>query len=266
MKNAIDSGKKLGDKFKSGYQKGIDGFTKEKTESGYVKDEKTGKWVKNAAADKLPLAMPEMPAMPDSPTPDIDELLKKLNQDKKKDSSKKKKDDTLSLGVPQNYNQTNAYSVITAKFPSAPVAQADNKAANPTEKPVVNMATRVEEIAGSLRKIAAAAAVPVMMTFATPASAGSVAEGNSLFNTVTQTAETYDNSTSSLTADNSTHTERTDNSKNYTTNNQGKTVRFDRFTDKIEIHVSGGDPTTGAAIGERIREEVEKALAEILNV
>jgi len=423
MKNAIDNGKKLGDKFKSGYQKGIDGFAKDKTEAGYVKDEKTGEWVKSKTENKAEMAIPSMPEMPASamPSSDIDALLKKLNQGKNK--KKDQKDDTLALGIPQNYSQTNAYSVIASKF-GTPTVSIDSA----TEKPVISMATHVEEIAGSLRKIAAITALPVMMTLGAaniskaeklmpvantqhninttevnaPVShsnklesvynafdnrlyqsshqitdlsksvnhvnneATNVAdnrlyeanqqitdfsqkvnrsdfdnrlyqssqqitdlsksvnhvnneatnvsdnrlyeanqqitdlsqkvnssnfdnrlyqssqqitdlsqkvnhitntanhEENNLLSNVTESANNYTSSANSLTADNSTNSLNNDNSQNHTTNNQGKTVHFDRFTDKIEIHVSGVDSPRLAA--DQVRNEVEKALAEILNV
>jgi TP901 family phage tail tape measure protein len=251
IKNAVESGKQLGDKFKSGYQKGIDGFAKDKTESGYVKDEKTGKWIKTPEASKPEPGVPSTPEMPTSmSSPEIDALIAKLNQSKKK--TKGSKDKTNVLGIPQNYNQTNAYSVIASKFGSDGSAIKTDKAINPTEKPVINMATRVEEIAGSLRKIAAITALPVMM--AVSASASSASELMPM-----NTAEN-----NLLTSDGSLSSPTTDNSKNYTTNNQGKTVHFDRFTDKIEIYVSGVESPRLAA--DQVRNEVEKALVEILNV
>jgi hypothetical protein len=137
---------------------------------------------------------------------------------------------------------------------------------SPTEKPVINMATRVEEIAGSLRKLAAATAIPVMMAVgaanANPAGLMPVKQ-NALIENVANSAANYDGSTTSLTTDNS-QSYTTNNSKSDTINNQGKTVHFDRFTDKIEIHVTGAD--SPKLVADQVRYEVEKALAEILNV
>lgn len=178
------------------------------------------------------------------------DLLDKTNVDLKVNPviDKTKTADALSLGIPQNYNQGSAYAAITSKLGGNATT---DKATNPTEKPVINMATRVEEIAGSLRKIAAITALPVMMSLASA-------------NSATGLMPMANDDTNMLVADSSTGSLTNYNSQNYTTNNQGKTVHFDRFTDKIEIHVSGVDSPRLAA--DQVRNEVEKALAEILNV
>lgn len=172
-----------------------------------------------------------------------------------------------SLGVPM-YNQSSGYLAVASKFGQAPGANEPgmDKPENPTEKPVKTIAARVEEIGGSLRKMAAVAAIPVAMTMGAAgaqAKMPSYAQENQLANHVTEVTETINSP--GMAIDNS----RTDNrnrTTHNTTNEQGKTVYIDRFTDKIEINVSGNDDQTSAATAERIRDEVEKALAEILNV
>ncbi len=184
----------------------------------------------------------------DKPQKTIEEIMADIAAGNKiKGQNKNKKDDTIALGIPQNYNQTNAYSAIAGKFSSKGL---DDKQTNPTEKPVINMATRVEEIAGSLRKIAAITALPVMMSLASPAAASGLMPVNGVDNN-----QLVSDTTTGLVSNTSTNSVSNDNSK---------TVHFDRFTDKIEIHVSGVDSPQLAA--DQVRSEVEKALAEIFNV
>ena len=225
---------------------------------------------------------------------DVSDLLAKLGKTKKG-----KKDSGLSLGLPQDYNQTNTYAAITTKLGvKPPVTDPEQK---PDEKPVKSIATRVDEINTSLKKIAASIAVPVVMAAgASQANASQLMpvnntftqitettekvhapvtqteantynafdnrllrEENNLYRNVTNSAESYDNSTSIV--DNTGKDASTRYSTvNNTTNDQGRTIHIDRFTDKIEIHVTGQDAPREVA--DQIRTEVERALAEIFNV
>jgi hypothetical protein len=298
MKNAIDSGKQLGDKFKQGYATGIENFQNAKDKNN-----------KKPGIEAPTVEMPAMPGSPDMGNFNYDDLMSKFEKDKKKKGSKGKADkaDKLALGVPQDYNQSNAYSAITSKFGAqvdlamkAP-SNSPQGGENPTTKPVINMATRVDEIAGSLRKIAATAALPVALTLAAgnaramqPLNAPSADEAlsrttqmaysapvnnlantanyanyantteNNLFSNVATTANNYNESTLAINNDNSTASYQTTNNNQSTANN-GKTIKIDRFTDKIEIHVHGGSGAPEEA-AQRVRDEVEKALAEIFNV
>lgn len=257
IQNAAENGKKLGENFKTGYQKGISNFEADKTEAGYVKDEKTGKWEKG----KTPTSLVEK-INPNEANGQVDiaELMKKLNSKKVKSSTSEK----LSLGIPQNYGKTNTYASITAKLGgAAPNVSAQQ---NSNEKPVKTIAMRVDEMGSNLKKIAAAVSVPLIMSAgianATPTNQLLPDEDNKLFNNVTTTSEIYDNSTS---IDNSGRDVKQQSSTvNNTTKNDGSTVYIERFTDKIEIHVSGQEAPQEAA--EQVRIEVEKVLAEIFNV
>ena len=212
LKNAVDNGKKLGDKFKSGYQKGIDGFKNDK-------GKETGSLLNKV--------------IPSTKTPEIDlnSLLSKLNK------GKKGKSDTLSLGIPQNYQATNTYAAIASKLG----AKVDSQTTN--AKPIKSIASKVDEINGSLRKIAAAIAIPVVLT---------VGAANTGMESLTP-----DQGTGQIV-----------NINGYASGSKkeasGKTIHIDRFTDKIEIHVTGQDAPKEVA--EQVKNEVEKALAEIFNV
>ncbi len=83
-------------------------------------------------------------------------------------------------------------------------------------------------------------------------------EENNLFRNIQSTALAYENSSS-------TNNNETFSSKAETVSqSHSRVIHIDRFTDKIEIHVTGQDAPREVA--DRIRDEVEKALAEILNV
>jgi len=288
IKNAVDSGKELGGKFKAGYADGVANFQADKAK----KDKPKG----------LEVAMPEMPAAPDMSNFNYDELMAKLNPDKKKKAStgsanKGKKDDTLSLGTPQDYNQTGLYGAINQKFGAqvdmAMTGASTGSATNdPKDKPVITMASRVDEISMSLKRMAAAAAIPIALGVG----AGNVAANepllpqgadSALSKTTAQMVaptktdalldsfdytsqmisnDSYDNSTIT---NNDVKNNRTDAINRVSTVNntdQGKTIKIDRFTDKIEIHIHTSDTEAGKAVADNVRDEVEKALAEILNV
>lgn len=286
IKNAVDSGKELGGKFKAGYADGVANFQADKAK----KDKPKG----------LEVAMPEMPAAPDMSNFNYDELMAKLNPDKKKKGEKDKKakkDDTLSLGTPQDYNQTGLYGAINQKFGAqvdmAMTGASTGSATNdPKDKPVITMASRVDEISMSLKRMAAAAAIPVALGVG----AGNVAANepllpqgadSALSKTTAQMVaptktdalldsfdytsqmisnDSYDNSTLNT---NEITNNRTDGRSSVSTVNntdQGKNIRIDRFTDKIEIHIHTSDTEAGKAVADNVRDEVEKALAEILNV
>ncbi len=229
FKNAVVSGKKLGDRFKSGYQEGIANFGADKTEAGYVKDAKTGEWVKSKKVD--PLSEIVNPAGNNNQF-NIDELLAKLGKGKKGSKS-----DSPSLGLPQNYNANGAYAAIASQLGS------NQKTDTPTDKPVKTIASRVDEINYSLKKMAAAVAVPVALTIGA-ASAGIEGVNPDPVNPQLATVENNVGSGKQQSA--------------------GKTIYIDRFADKIEIHVTGQDAPHEAAV--KVRDEVEKALAEIFNV
>jgi len=221
----------------------------------------------------------------------------------KKGDTKGGGDNGLSLGIPQNYNQTNAYTAIQNKLGlgADPAMEQNNTRENesPTEKPVKSIMARVEEIAGSMRKMAAVAALPVALSVGQGTDTNSLAplqekispavetvekinaptanavgnalyenntsNENNLFATTENIANNYDNSSISSTEING----KTDVVNRVATThntNQGKTVRMDRFTDKIEIHVHATGTQAGKDVAENVRDEVEKALAEILNV
>ena len=234
-KNVVENGKQLGEKFRSGYQKGVESFANDKLEAGYVKDEKTGKWIKGSKKGSLIDQL--NPANQSESNVDIDELMKKLNKPKVAGNNIT---DKLSLGIPQNYGKTNTYAAITAKF--GVNSQEPPKQPNTTEKPVKTIAMRVDEINGSLKKMVAAVAVPVALTVgastAMDAVTADTAEASKVVAVYESTAQKKDVS--------------------------AKTIHIDRFTDKIEIHVTGSDAPKEAA--EQVRIEVEKALAEIFNV
>lgn len=213
---------------------------------------------------------------------------------KKKDKTgKDKKDDTLSLGIPQDYNQSAAYSQITSKFGAqvdlAMSGQPKDKTENPTEKPVINMATRVDEIAGSLRKLAATAAIPVALTVGAgnaaamhpetvlpengknitalmPPENKSTGVQPNVYNAFENISTSYENNTLTTTEVNNNSKDVRLNASTVNNTDQGKNIRIDRFTDKIEIHIHGADAETGKEVAQNVRDEVEKALAEILNV
>ncbi|WP_297096376.1 phage tail tape measure protein [uncultured Draconibacterium sp.] len=305
-KNAMSNGKQLGEKFRSGYQKGVESFANDKLDAGYVKDEKTGKWVKGNKTSSLIDKV--TPTNQSENNVDIEELMKKLNKNK---GFGKNSDDKLSLGIPQNYGKTNTYAAITAKLGvDAPEAA---KQQNTTDKPVKTIAMRVDDISSSLKKMAAVAAVPLAMSIGAANAnvqklvpidnkkvittettiapvANSLTEGNvynafdnrlldnsqqfnnvnstvsteenKLFKTIFSTADLYNESTN---IENSGNNIQQRNSEvNKTDNQHNQTIHIDRFTDKIEIHVTGGDAPQEAA--EQVRIEVEKALAEIFNV
>ncbi len=187
LKNAVNSGKELGNKFRTGYQKGVEGFAKSKEKGEGSK----------SLLDKI------LPQQEPTKTIDFNSILSKLG---KNGSGKKGGSDSLSLGIPQNYNHSGSYAAITS----------------------------------NIRKMAAAVAVPVALTVgAASASLDSVASGLEPSKTVS-----------------------IDNQSRQSSN--GKTIHIDRFTDKIEIHVTGQDAPQEVA--EQIRTEVEKALEEIFNV
>jgi TP901 family phage tail tape measure protein len=168
-----------------------------------------------------------------------------------------KTDSSLSLGIPQNYNPASTYAAIASKLGNNGKDTSDKQ----TETPVKSIASRVDEISGSLKKIAATVAIPVALTVgAASAATAPVATTNNLYRQVSETAISYENSTTII-ADNS---REVSTRITHTANNQGQTVYIDRFTDKIEIHVSGQDAPKLAA--DRVRDEVEKALSEIFNV
>lgn len=256
IKNAVESGKNLGDKFRSGYEKGVENFKNNKIEAGYVKDEKTGKWVKKN--ESKPLIDKVNPGSINSSF-NMDELLSKFNK-----SKKSTKDDSLSLGIPQNYSPTNTYAAITNKLGmKAPDAKNEQST---TETPVKSIAARVEDISVSLRKIAASVAIPVALTVGAANASPVIPAGqeqNGLFRNIASTVSNYDNSTT-ITDNKGKDAKYNTATVNNTTNNQGRTIHIERFTDKIEIHVSGQNAPQLAA--EQVREEVEKALAEIFNV
>jgi vacuolar-type H+-ATPase catalytic subunit A/Vma1 len=161
------------------------------------------------------------------------------------------------LGIPQNYNPASTYAAIASKLGNNGKDTSDKQ----TETPVKSIASRVDEISGSLKKIAATVAIPVALTVgAASAATAPVATTNNLYRQVSETAISYENSTTII-ADNS---REVSTRITHTANNQGQTVYIDRFTDKIEIHVSGQDAPKLAA--DRVRDEVEKALSEIFNV
>lgn len=322
VKNVINSGKELGGKFKAGYAEGLADFREDKAK----KDKPKG----------LDIPQIQMPGadQPDMAPTNIDDLLAKLDKTKKKGDKKGKKstgvDKELSLGLPQDYNQTGSYAAITQQFGSQVdlAFQGKEKPENPTEKPVINMATRVDEIAGSLKKVAAGLAIPLALgtgqaaamqpldvpDFGTGANANvqttralSVPDqqntlynafDNSTTNALTNNSLTnvtnndlsrkveninnlanseennllannsYDNSTIS-TSEVTNNNNRTDARSHVSTVNntdQGKNIRIDRFTDKIEIHIHTSDAEAGKEVAQNVRDEVEKALAEILNV
>jgi hypothetical protein len=170
------------------------------------------------------------------------------------------------------------YSAINQKFgvqaDLAMTAPGENKPENPTEKPVINMATRVDEIAGSLKRMAAAAAIPVAMTLATAGAAQAMPAMPAFAGTTidqTQVDEpllannSYDNSTIT-TNDVTNRTDVMNRTDAVNRVSSDKTIRIDRFTDKIEIHIHGTDAQTGQEVAQNVRDEVERALAEILNV
>lgn len=287
VKKIADQGKDLGNKFKTGYAKGVEGFAADKAEKGFVKDE-NGKWVKKEQNNREfgldQFGNDLKPPAVEVPGVDVDALLAQLNGEKGKSKGKgkaagAKKDDTLSLGVPQDYNQTGLYSAINQKFgvqaDLAMNTQGETKPENPTEKPVINMATKVDEIAGSLKRMAAAAAIPVAMTLATagaaqampamPAFAGTSIEQTQVDEPLLAN-NSYDNSTITTNDVTNSRTDAVNRVSNVTNTDQGKTIRIDRFTDKIEIHIHGTDAQTGQAVAQNVRDEVERALAEILNV
>lgn len=182
-KNAVESGKKLGEKFRSGYQKGVESFQKDKEEP---QESIIEKLTKQPLAGNNPAAALNAGNNPAA-------------------SVKNSVEGRLSLGIPQNHNASNSYSAITS----------------------------------NLRKMAAAVTIPVGLAVGATSAVDAVAADTAAVNEVAAVQPT--------------NVER-----------QGKTIHIDRFTDKIEIHVTGVDAPEQAA--EQVRVEVEKALAEILNV
>lgn len=170
-------------------------------------------------------------------------------------------ENTPALGVP-TYNQSSNYTAIAAKFGSIPatIDGTEAKTENTTDKPVKSIATRVDEISGSLKKMAAAVALPVALTIGA-ANAAPVQPENDLFAHMAQTSEVYDSGANAgevgREAINRVSTAKIDH---------GKTITIDRFTDKIEIHIHASTTQAGKEVAENVRYEVEKALAEILNV
>lgn len=172
-----------------------------------------------------------------------------------------KKDDSLSLGVPQSYKASSDYNAIASKFGinAGDNGMVANDQPNEGEKPVKSIANRVEEISGSLKKMAAAVALPIALAVGT---ANASQPENNLFGHMAQTTEVYDQTE----INNNDGDVRSGVSTPAKTNNQGKTITIDRFTDKIEIHIHTSDTEAGKAVADNVRDEVEKALAEILNV
>ncbi|MBN2814982.1 MAG: phage tail tape measure protein [Bacteroidales bacterium] len=288
-KELWNKGKGLGEKFNNGYKDGSGEFKKDKWKKGFEKDKETGKWVKKKE-DEETLDLKVAPKVDESAF-NNDDLMSKFDKTKKGKSPAGKKDDSLSLGIPQDYNQTGLYSAINQKFgvqaDLAMNAPGENKPENPTEKPVINMSTRVDEIAGSLRRMAAAAALPIALTLGagqasamqplnvpdwnqtiTQPVANLPGDGKNLFNAFDNSVanESYDNSTLTTNEITNNRTEEIHRVSATNNTNQGKSIRIDRFTDKIEIHIHGTDAQTGQAVAQNVRDEVEKALAEILNV
>lgn len=225
-----------GDEYKDVGNAYAEGIEKEK--------EKNKKKTEGAAVDAS--GMGDLMAQLEGDSPSINLNPLNFSETGKKGTGKKggdiKKDDSPSLGTPQDYSQTGLYGAISQKFG----VQADlamnipgqKEGESPTEKPVLNIANKVDEISGSLRRMAAAVAIPVALAVASPAMPDVSAMGASPI-----TAQSAPTGT-----------------------DPGKTIRIDRFTDKIEIHIHGTDTETGQAVAQNVRDEVERALAEILNV
>jgi len=279
-----EQGHSLGFKFKKGYAEGTADFRMDKEKDGYIKDEKTGKWSKK----KEEKTLFENVNTNESRNADLKNTFSAIGGDENGNILKKIKgkgqksnntDKELSLGLPQNYNQTGSYSAIAQKFgsPLDIALQGTSKGTAPgdsKEKPVINMATRVDEIAGSLKRMAAAVSIPVALTLATSGSAQNIPTmPDFVANPIEQTQVEENNLLSSNSYDNSQLTTNEINSKTETNNIKNSSVannnqdrNLNIVIDKIEIRVQPTDNNISQQIAANIGGEVEKALAEILNV